>query len=217
LWSYQGRGQKLAQYRAPSWSWAALDPENGIEVHWTHGLYDFFGGDLGESNMGKLKAQVLDDKVKVQVLDCQTTPKGNDFYGAIVCGYLTLRGYWISWARAKQYGKDVIWSSPPAINRYDRPFFSWALFGSGSGEEVICSFDEYYDNENADVFRVLSILQIGRWSGSYCHNGRQFALLLEPTSGEGQFRRIGLAELPYRYDMFDFEADGWEVKNVTII
>jgi len=110
-----------------------------------------------------------------------------------------------------------MWSFPLAINRYDGPFISSRDLGdSGSEEKFICSFDE-----NSDVFRNLSLLQVPLWAETtYSGYGRQFALLLKPAASEGEerhFKHVGASELSYKYDMCDFNMDYWEGRTVTIV
>jgi hypothetical protein len=41
--------------------------------------------------------------------------------------------------------------------------------------------------------------------------------MLKPAGTSGMFRRVGVAELPYRYDRANFEEDAWEMRDITII
>ncbi|KAF2682192.1 HET-domain-containing protein [Lentithecium fluviatile CBS 122367] len=61
---------KPATYRAPSWSWASVDGS----VRWPH------------------SGQYSPEKYKSQVLNFGITPQGNDAFGEVSAGYITVRG-----------------------------------------------------------------------------------------------------------------------------
>lgn len=58
------------------------------------------------------------------------------------------------------------------------------------------------------------MLQIATVQESNGKSSAIFCLLLEPTNGEGTFRRIGLVEVP---DLPGFALKSWETREAIII
>ncbi|KAF1811351.1 HET-domain-containing protein [Eremomyces bilateralis CBS 781.70] len=73
FWQTKGTATKVGQYRAPSWSWAALKAE---EIQW------------------KYWYRCLDDNCKrySDILEVDTMIDGIDLYGAVVDGFLKIAG-----------------------------------------------------------------------------------------------------------------------------
>lgn len=204
LWSYYGCGRRPDYYRAPSWSWAAMDATS-VEKSNLTGLYSRFRFD------GSLGTFIT----SAEVLDCQAILKDNDPYGAVIGGHLTLKTRWISWPRKNLRPWDRLWSLPPLFSDCDE-ILDYNLYEKpGCDGRIICSFDElpmeestYYD---PDFYVDVSLAQIVRVKH------RHFALLLKPAKDEGKFVKIGVAELPPSLDEDALEEGGWVMKEVTIV
>lgn len=216
LWCYYGRGRPPKTYRAPSWSWASLDAIQPQIPGAHHNLYDEFSIDEMINN----KPDAND--VKAEVLDCDVTARDKDPYGEVIAASIIIRGFWLSpvqWKTIRSNRIDI-WAAPPYLNRYDRTFVSGMYPLELTGENpVICSFDEFHSGNDADeLFHNVSLLQIACWEVTMVNSpckGRRFALLLRPQGESGEFKRVGIAELPYSYNQF--ERDNWEMRDVAII
>jgi hypothetical protein len=194
IWSYSEHGIKPDSYRAPSWSWAAMDcfrTGNSLNMY-RHSFATSFGPK---------------PFCKAEVLNCVVTLKDNDPYGAVLGGELTLRAFWINWPRKQIPGLDKMWNLPPCI-------FNGDLFYGDLG----CTFDEIakkgFTYSNPDYYLDVSLLRIRR------DEKKHFALLLKPAKGErneGKFVRVGIAHLPCELDNTQLERGGWVKRDVTII
>jgi hypothetical protein len=193
IWSYFEHGVKPDSYRAPSWSWAAMDCfRTGNSIH----MYKYSMSSLGPKILGK-----------AEVLNCVVTLKDNDPYGAVLGGELTLRTFWINWPRKQIPGSNKMWNLPPK-------FFNDDLYCGNLG----CTFDEIAKKgptySNPDYYLDVSLVQIIRTQIAH------FALLLKPAKGEGtegKFVRVGIAHLSRGLDDTQLERGGWVKRDVTII
>jgi hypothetical protein len=191
-WSYSEHGIKPDSYRAPSWSWAAMDCLQTREFYPRYRLYDSFAFSTKFS--------------KAKVLNCVVTLKDNDPYGAVVGGELTLRTFWINWPQ-----NQIPESALPLFltNKGNYRYLNeWRL---------TCNFDEIAKEptySNPDYYLDVSLVQIMRTDFVHC------ALLLKPAKGEGnkgKFVKVGIAHLPRGLDDTQLERGGWVKRDVTII
>ena len=181
------------------------DISNVEKSGFTHDLYYWLVKDIDMTNV----------VTAAEVLDCQVILKGDDPYGAVIGGELTLRTFWIPWPLQKLWLSVRTWPLPPLVNKFDRKILDQYTFEErGCEQQIICSFDElpkekstYY---NPGFYLDVSLAHILR-------GVRQFALLLKPDKDEGKFVKVGVAELPCTLDDVDLEEGGWEIKEVTIV
>jgi hypothetical protein len=196
-WSYSEHGIKPDSYRAPSWSWAAMDC---FRTGNSFNTYEHsFATDLGPKTI-----------CKAEVLNCVVTLKDSDPYGAVLGGELTLRTFWINFPRKKIPGyvrSDKMWNLPP--------WFAKRVVYYG---DLACTFDEIAKKEptysNPDYYLDVSLVRIRR------DEYRHLALLLKPAKGEGnegKFVRVGIAHLSRELDDTQLERGGWVKRDVTII
>jgi hypothetical protein len=198
FWSYSERGIKLDSYRAPSWSWAAMDCFRTGKSDSPKKLYDWFITYHSENSI-----------IKAKVLDCEVILKDNDPYGAVIGGELTLRTFWINWPR-KQIPDKMRTPPPWDISKGNYRYLNeWGL---------ACNFDEIAKKEltysNPDYYLDVSLVRILRTDCVH------FALLLKPAKGEGnkgKFVKVGIAHLSRELDDTQLERGGWVKRDVTII
>jgi hypothetical protein len=87
LWCYYGRGIKPEAFRAPSFSWAALDTVSHATSH------SFFDDRLYHHGLGLSQLKVDDGYPAVELVECQVVPLDGDPFGRVASGYMRLRGY----------------------------------------------------------------------------------------------------------------------------
>jgi hypothetical protein len=131
-WSYSEHGIKPDSYRAPSWSWAAMDcfrTENSFNIY----EHSFATHD-GPRTI-----------CKAEVLNCVVTLKDDDPYGAVLGGELTLRTFSIN--------LDKMWNLPPPFARN--------LYGADLGciFDEIAKGPTY---SNPDYYLDVSLVRIRR-------------------------------------------------------
>lgn len=92
-WSYFCRGRRTDEYRAPSWSWAAMDVDDNAKVKsaltWT--AASIYPAELywGLERNGRVE--------KAELLDYKMPLKDDDPFGAITRGEITLRTFCRKW------------------------------------------------------------------------------------------------------------------------
>jgi hypothetical protein len=132
-WSYSEHGIKPDSYRAPSWSWAAMDC---FRTGDSFSMYRYsFASDTGPKTI-----------YKAEVLKCVVTLKDDDPYGAVLGGELTLRTFSIN--------LDKMWNLPPVA--------SGDLFGADLGctfDEIAKKGPTY---SNPDYYLDVSLVRIRR-------------------------------------------------------
>ena len=215
IWSYSEHGIKPDSYRAPSWSWAAIDCFRTGKSDSPNELYHW------------LRCRLFKDSIiaKAEVLDFEVILKDNDPYGAVIGGELTLRTFWINWPRKRMRGSDKMWTLQPIVAK--RPCTKFPVHRG-----LDCNFDEVAKKEptysNPDYYLDVSLVQVMRDTSSH------FALLLKPAKGEGnegKFVRVGVAQLPcerresglelteteFGLTETGLEQAGWVKRDVTII
>jgi len=88
-----------------------------------------------------------------------------------------------------------------------------------SQDELVLNFDIFppgSDESSVNLGKVI-MLQISTWDWTghkQDTNHITMALILEPADDMGNFRRVGIAEVPNYNGLAD---DGWEIADVTII
>jgi len=221
LWNTNGAGRVPAKFRAPSWSWAALDldPDEVKKVR-DNGIYNtilFSHPEITSS--------------AVNVLDHQIVPKDIDPYGRLVSGYLVLRGLWLPLAEWRGHHRVYLRSDKPS--RYKSHFFAWwdsetsleeREIWPEHPEQLICNFGCYCPEFDIEItgatFRGISLLQISAWD--WVGNGKEgcnesifsCALMLAKTNVDDIFKRVGTAEVPW---INALEKTSWSERDVKII
>jgi hypothetical protein len=204
LWSYFGRGVKPGFYRAPSWSWAAMD-YSAVEKADDSNYSELFGWSRGSTD-----PEVTNSNA--EVVSCEVILKDNDPYGAVLGGELILRAFWITWPRKKLWPWDELWSLPPIVDD------GFGTINRMSAGKIVCIFDERpkekstYDDP--DFFLDVSLVLIFRAKSEH------YSLLLKPVEGEGnegKFVKIGVALLPYELDEIEMAESGWVKRDISII
>jgi hypothetical protein len=69
-------------------------------------------------------------------------------------------------------------------------------------------------NRNGDGNIYLQIAKWGFAGATDPHDSELFALILEPTGGIGEYRRIGIARIPEEDGIAEI---GWEIRTVRIV
>jgi hypothetical protein len=170
---------------------------------------------VGINNLGrKMEVWYPPDE---HLVHCEVTLKANDPFGRISSGLLVLQGYWLPLK---------FWRGAPMalISTLSKPVTYHCPNGlQGVTASLIFHVDNLlsmYPNDamaiDADLLHDVCLFQIGQWPSlmepRYLEVCR--ALLLSPAGIEGQYRRIGAAEIP----VYDGLADGrWIWRDVTII
>jgi hypothetical protein len=195
VWCYQNGAKSPAAFRAPSFSWAALDEARPEKRFTAAGLY------FHEFLVPQHTMWILNRSKPLAVLrKCEVLPLDGDPYGRVKSGYITLSSYWISsshWCRRISslfYVNDYGEGSKSYIrgSRLDDRFVG--------DEQVICTFDQPPDSQQTqDLFSGVSFLQIAYWNGWRSITSRMvlLALMLKETGSHGNFVRVGIAEFPF--------------------
>ncbi|KAF4629284.1 hypothetical protein G7Y89_g8865 [Cudoniella acicularis] len=199
LWETGGAGKTMTTYRAPSWSWAALDFI--AEAASYHLLIYKRMGSLPEMDITESRAMLLDHHV--ELVD-------NDPFGRVSGGSITIRGKFIS---AREWrGVDQLYFQ--SFHSEQEGYFDLRQLPDKK-DQIICSFDLEDGEPDARIQDVL-LLQLSAYK-SY-RNGKtaSLALLLSIDGKDGieTYRRIGIAEIPHIDGLAD---NGWEMKDVCII
>lgn len=197
-WHAYGDGQPSKKYRAPSWSWAALD--------YSLGTYDIYtlGGTEYEPKKDIRSANILRSKLKHQ---------DGDPFGCTKSGYIVLQGHMLLAAEWKGI-------TPPHYTAYWKKSASHMfahLLKMVEVDRLVFILDQFppgSDEATVDLNAVY-LLQLATYDWSMGNaDPVTLALLLERAGSSGSYRRIGIAEVPNHERLAD---DGWEVKDVTII
>lgn len=215
IWSYSEHGIKPDSYRAPSWSWAAMDCFRTGKSDSPNKLYFWLSSRLDKHSI----------IAKAEVLDIEVILKDNDPYGAVIGGELTLRTFWVNWPWKRMRGSDTMRTLQPIVAK--RIYTKYLVY-----RDLDCNFDEVAKKEptysNPDYYLDVSLVQVMRDRSSH------FALLLKPAKGEGnegKFVRVGVAQLPcerkesglelteteFGLTGTGLEQAGWVKRDVTII
>lgn len=229
LWTSFGTAKATQQYRAPSWSWAALK---------------FSRKEFKSSTVFSL--QPVEDtsfsKVRrAKLLEWYIDTVDGDPFGRLKSGYLRIQGASLP---ASQWRGSV----PPYFNEVDRvPYQSWfdsfslppdqlvyfldvapkylfkdrsstARIGASRFTNLEGGEDNYFLNRNVAQAEVLNVtlLQIATVSlSSILENGWiSMALMLRANEDGNTYRKIGIAEVPNYEDLAEV---GWETRDFTIV
>lgn len=206
-WLAYGYGNRTEKYRAPSWSWAALEHPvsrsfKGVGVAYSAATF-----------LDKYKPRV--PRPGAEVLACDVVTAYGDAYGCISNGYIRLRGRMIPAPKCKS-------NTPPYFMAYWTNRKSHFLPRPNKAQpdgldQLIYYFDQFPPGSDANTvnFNALSFLQLSTWDWS---NGERdlvtIALILEPVDSMGNYQRVGIVHIPNYNGLAE---DGWETKDVTIV
>ena len=215
-YEYGERGDK---YLAPSWSWASMEKFGGDPFH------------IGQFN-GKQLARLSD--MSAELLGCYIRLKGEDPFGQVTSGQITLRSLFLPLSDWKSDCEIRIssanWVSgfqlaQPHVQMNWNPRTSQHEIDIQVEHLLICHFDETPTHpdwrpedmtvhSNALILQNLFLLHISNFDTGY---RGAYLLILAPVATEGYFRRIGIAHT--HLDTFKslLSLDGMEMKDVTII
>jgi hypothetical protein len=207
-WCAYGYGQRTKEYRAPSWSWAALE----------HPILAFSTGTPSKTYesvtfLNKYKPRV--QRPGPIVLACEVVSADGDPFGCVSSGYIKLRGRIIQASKCKgnwppyfiAYWKDTKDHFLPGFNLrvtpgIDQLLYHFDIFTPGS-------------DENTVVLEPLIFLQLSTWDWSDGRRGLiTIALILEPVNILWSYKRVGIVHIPNHNGLAE---NGWETKDITII
>lgn len=233
-WSYRYGGKRPATYRAPSFSWAALDavvrnPDISSDTGFEASCNALYSG-IHSNTLG-WSVECQDRELAgagTNLIDYQLVPLDGDPFGRLASGFIKLQGSWLSpskWAcwlgsqREKGYAE-------PHVNCYGQPRSSLLRFRFIANEDLVinenkvfCTFDELPETvDRTRIFFEISFLQILRLKDYNHVKNRQLiiALMLRLAESNGRFMRVGIAEFPCR-TYSDIDSGGWEKKEISII
>ncbi|KAH7420091.1 heterokaryon incompatibility protein-domain-containing protein [Cadophora sp. MPI-SDFR-AT-0126] len=229
LWSSNGVGQKRENIECPSWSWAGVAfPSSTI----SNSPYNIWCG--ARSLTRTPISATIHSKALIREIDLDAS--SGDSYGVIKWGTLTIEGK-IQTARdwLSRHSRPLLYKEGQRFDLCDliklRPYAEPIT----DSPHVLCALDfhdhwpQNWTRENQAQFEAgISFLQIYRVSGPidpsrlnrwiydriYKKLGIAYALILESTGNEGEYRRRGVAEIPCEEGMAD---DGWDVRVVKIV
>jgi len=223
-WSYKYGGKRPAMYRAPSFSWASLDP---VIPHRGTSFDALYAGLIApRGQMWSVECQ--DSGESAHLIDCQLVPLDRDPFGRLASGFIKLRGSWlppIKWSSLLDAQREKGYLEPH-VNCYGQRRSSFlrrqriAKWAQVTNEnQVFCTFDEPPDTvDMIKLFFGISFLQIARLqhNNSLKHGRVITALMLKAADSDGNFMRVGIAEFPCR-TFSDIDSAGWEKKDISIV
>ncbi|KAK4450547.1 HET-domain-containing protein [Podospora aff. communis PSN243] len=185
----------LAEYRAPSWSWASLD--GNVRWYWAYHRRN--------------RLNPSDPVFVAEVISSRTTPKGPDAFGEIVDGAITLRGPLI--VKGNVHAKH----EPRHLHRVTDEgsvidYYLDHLALPSDGSSVLCADDEALAKLGGDVYLFALTSQLAlvlqRMGMAGASNGEAL-----------KYRRLGIANVAYCWDRFHFDQSrtGWETNEVEIV
>ncbi|KAL2071883.1 hypothetical protein VTL71DRAFT_13118 [Oculimacula yallundae] len=226
LWSSHGTGRKQDHIVCPSWTWGGvIFPGSGpINL-----CYDIWSGP--RSLTKERHTTTIHSRALVKDLDL-TVSKDNAYMG-VGSGRLSIQGKFKTasdWL--KRHPRPLLYkenqrfdlSDLVQVRRYTDPMTD--------SPHIICELDYHehwpdnWTDENRKHFeKGIAFIQIYRLSGykdEEVHRANRgfenlriaYALILESTGKEGEYRRRGMAEIPCNDGMAD---DGWETRSLEII
>jgi hypothetical protein len=214
IWEADGTVKRTAEFRAPSWSWASLDflPENEQYTPLDRVNRLIY---VGLTNLER-KTEAWNPP-DAYLVHCEVTLKDNDPFGRISSGLLVLQGFWLS-LRFWRGAPEALISTLRQRRTYHCP--------RGLQDDttaLICHIDDLSSScpndtiaIEAELFRDVSLFQIGRWPSRMRPRNMEVCrvLMLAPASVEGQYRRVGVAEVPVHKGLAD---ERWIWREITII
>ncbi|KAG4441301.1 hypothetical protein IFR05_003229 [Cadophora sp. M221] len=226
MWTTNGTGLKRKNIACPSWSWAGVVfPGPGKSDL----PYDMWSGPRSLTKMARttsIHSKSLIEDITPGKLDKNAT-------GDVKSGTLTIRGNfqtatdWLS-----RHSLPLLYKKGQRFDLSDLTVVRAYTYPFTDSPRIICELDYHqhwpdnWTDENRENFeRGIAFLQIYRLAGhkdqdNYFDNRNYenmriaYALILEPTDKEGQYRRRGMAEIPCEQEMADA---GWEVRSVELI
>ncbi|TVY42633.1 hypothetical protein LSUB1_G005400 [Lachnellula subtilissima] len=135
LWGVNGRGERVAKYQAPSWSWASLDIRfhRGRNINPRFELYMSIGNWDIDSNPESYR--------RAEVLGCEVEPTNGNTFRPVVGGRLRLRGYMLplaEWKGSTETYINVYWRMPRSHQQGD---FVGAIRAVKAADQLVCDFD----------------------------------------------------------------------------
>jgi hypothetical protein len=227
IWTSFGAAKATQQYRAPSWSWAALKFPR--EDSRSSGM--FYAKFLEDTNISKTR--------KAKLLEWHIDTVDGDPFGRLKSGYLRIRGaslpasQWQGKAPPYFNQKDLV-SYKSWRNEMDQPlpaqlvcclditpkrlFKHWSntvKIGASGLTKLEGEGDDYLLNSNVAQAQVLDVilLQIATISDQHLKHV-SIALMLRANEDGTTYRRVGIAEVPNHEDLADV---GWEIRDFTIV
>lgn len=201
---------KPTAYRAPSWSWAAV---NGGRVTMYNTAID---------NQIAIKNIATPLRISLE-------PLGEDLYGELKSGFLSIKGslftlgdlcaeYWKavseSWEEYKRLPPKGLKSETyqyPALHEY-----SLSLLNKGSRETF--EFEQQHRRHPNQTFTAFLIAQVeglseeARDNENYPMTGSANLLLLESTGLKNEYRRIGVLNLGRPVELFSVVPETWRTE-----
>lgn len=159
------------------------------------------------------KYKPMKDEDCARVLGCETGSVDGDPFGCTKSGYLHLRGQMLLATEWKG-------TTPPYYAAHWKKHASHFLAHRSqtiATDQLVYVFDIFPpgSDETTVNFGAVYFLQLATFDWS---DGERYpmtvVLLLEPAETLGNYRRIGMAQVP---NCKGFTSEGWEIKNVTII
>ncbi|CAG8951084.1 hypothetical protein HYFRA_00006482 [Hymenoscyphus fraxineus] len=223
LWSYLCRGRRAVKYRAPSWSWAAMDVVCNAKVDLE--LKDERLEIYPRSVKNKQFDYRENWRKNAEVLNCTIESKDSDPFGAITHGELTLRTFCRKWPQDFQYSSDRVFAPPFKVNDGNMGLFGYHPPNMKTNAyyepplKVVCNFDEVPKTENTyfqtDFYLDMTLAFVCLHSPSMVC----YALLLKPAPGNDEkFVKIGIAQWPRVLEEGLTQKDvGWERRDIVIV
>lgn len=219
LWMAYEYGERGDKCLAPSWSWASMEKLGGAPFH-----------------IGHYKGEQLErlSDMSAELLGCYIRLKGEDPFGQVTSGQITLRSLflpisdwkpdceirissanWVSGFQMRQPNSSLNWNS--RTNQLEIDVQVKHL--------LICHFDETPTHPdwrpedmtvhaNALILQNLFLLHILNFDVGY---RGAYLLILAPVATEGYFRRIGIAHTHLNTFKSLLSLNVVEMKDVTII
>jgi hypothetical protein len=142
LWAVNGRGRMPTKYKAPSWSWAALDTNF------------YLGLDINPYFQVYAQTSWIEDKeddFEAEILSCDVQTVNGDPFGEVISGQLRLRGYMLLLSKWRG-------TAPPYINTFRRPVvYHQRILTSTSkdggirwpmaADQLVLDFDKIFNND----------------------------------------------------------------------
>lgn len=203
-WSYRNGGKRLPKYRAPSFSWAALDAvvlDVETSSAWT---YPLFFTSSSESNDYNNQGWEIDRRRRsLHLTEYQVVPLMEDLFGQLASAYIKVEGNWLSpeqWTNYMLYDRsgrrrvnlhiNHQIEGPPSILRQN-PTPRTEKY---HGQHVLCNFDQLPDTRDTEIlFLGVSFLRLACYIKPKCQPV-ELALMLKPASSGESFIRVGIAE-----------------------
>ncbi|KAL3421007.1 hypothetical protein PVAG01_07452 [Phlyctema vagabunda] len=200
LWTVNGRGTRSGEYRAPSWSWAALDMNFywGLTINPNFQLY-----------MQSLWNQREDGECIADIISCDVQTVNEDPFSEVESAQLRLRGYVLP--LSEWQGK-----TPPYINKYWRPVVfhqststDGGIRGPVASDQLVLDFDVTLELEGSDTTDGNS-LEVASHEGGNKGEG-------ESEEEEENEHNIQEASGLQSADMFLFQIKRLALARVTVV